>query len=644
MMFLERVGNIFLLLAVFVSSFLGTGVMRQIAKSYGWVAAPREDRWHKKPTALHGGVGFYPAFILGVVWSLTQTSGWNRVDTLGEIPLAVGLLIGSLIMFVFGLWDDLKQFHPVTKLLCQLLAASLFIFSGGIFPLTGIYAFDLLVTYFWFVGITNAVNMLDNMDGLSSGVVIIASLTVVALAIESQGMSSRSPLAVPFGLVLSMALLGFWVFNRPPASIFMGNSGSLFIGYVLAALSVPSRLNGFMGMFKVGGVLAPVLVLLIPTTILAIPIFDTTLVTITRKIHAQKASQGGKDHSSHRLVGLGLSEKRAVLTLYVLAGFGGFVAFFVGKFPDQMLPLLGVFILILLLTGIHLGHVKVQKAEPDKLPPVWTPLVSNILYKRHVGEVILDVSLIVICFYGAYLLRFEGKLSAETTQAIIHSLPIAVASCLCVFFFVGIYRSQWRLISVSDIAVCALGVFGGAVLSLAAVTLYTRFGTGHSRSAYLIFALLLFLTLVGSRLSFRLLDAFFLRQNSNHKSKNQKSILIYGAGKAGKLLLEEVMNNPGIYGYTMEGFIDDDADQVGRKLCGFPIKNKTQWLEKLWDKRPEIWVSSISIPDESALRLAEQFNGNVTVRRLKLQMEVIQAKTVNDLMGKVPKNDGNQDR
>ena len=618
-----------LFIAVFLGSLLGTALMRRLAGKYGWTVLPREDRWHRNPTALHGGVGFYPFFLWGGLWVLLLRFGgeWSELGSLDGIPkelaLAAALLVGSLLMFLFGLCDDLKQFRPSTKLLCQLITASLFIFAGGVFPLTGIHIVDILVTYFWFVGITNAVNMLDNMDGLASGVVILAGTTLVILAMQAHGLAGSGSLAVILGLIFVAALLGFWIHNRPPATIFMGDSGSLFLGYVLAAMAIPSSLNGFLGISTWESTWGSVLALMIPATVLAVPIFDTTLVAITRKWRAEKASQGGRDHSSHRLVGLGLSEKKTVWVLYSFAAVGGIVAVLMQRFPDQSLPLLGGFLLVLVFSGVYLGHVKVQTAEPNRMPPAWTPLVSELLYKRRVAEVLLDTMLIVLCFYGAYLLRFEGVLSAPTKQALVTSLPVIVASCLVTYWGAGIYRGQWRLIAVSDIPSCAVGVFGGAALSLAVVTLVTRFESGHSRSAYIIFALLLFIAFVGSRLSFQLLDSVLLQNGSNGSDARNgglKPVLIYGAGKGGKILHDEVRSNLEMKDYSVLGFIDDDPNQVGRKLCGLPIKTELEWRREIYNCTPEIWVSSRFIPDELAQQVAYQWKSRLTVRRLRLQV------------------------
>jgi len=386
---------------------------------------------------------------------------------------------------------------------------------------------------------------------------------------------------------------------------------------------VPSPLNGFMGIVMVGGGLEPVLALLIPATVLAIPIFDTTLVTITRAWRAQKASQGGRDHSSHRLVGLGLSEKKAVWVLYVLAALGGTVAVLLQRFPDQSLPLFGFFGLTLVLTGVYLGPVKVQIADPGCVPPVWTPLVTTVLYKRHAAEMLLDTMLIITCFYSAYLLRFDGAGPPLIMQAKIHALPLVVASCLLTNFLAGIYRGQWRLISVADLPHHIVGVCGGVALSLALAMLAIHVGSSHSYSVYIIFGLLLLLAQVGSRLSFRLLDALFFRQRAYVTSADKVPVLIYGAGKAGKLLHDEVVFNPQMRAHVIVGFVDDDIKRVGRKLCGAPIQHGPEWLRQPWHHTPEIWISSQLISDKQARQLADQWPEKAAIRRLKFQMEAI---------------------
>jgi UDP-GlcNAc:undecaprenyl-phosphate/decaprenyl-phosphate GlcNAc-1-phosphate transferase len=623
-------------LLAFAGSLFGTGLMCRLGRRYGWLAHPREDRWHKNPTCLHGGVGFFPPFffcslvviLLRIGHSPSVKGSWFPLSP--EVSLVVSLLLGTLFMFVTGLWDDLKSLRPATKLLCQLVAVSFFVYLGGVFPLTKIPVLDFLLTYLWFIGIINAVNMLDNMDGLSAGVVGISTSIIVFLAWQIGNPQGKEVLAFPLGLILIGSLLGFLFFNRPPAKIFMGDSGSLFIGYGLAALAIPGPLNGFSGFRFSGSIIGPVMVLLIPVTVLAIPIFDTILVTITRLWRAQKPSEGGRDHASHRLVGLGLSESRAILILYTLAAFGGMIAIFMVKFPSQALPLFGLFFLVLVLSGVYLGHVKIKMGTPDQISPSWTPLISNLLYKRHAAEIILDTFLSILCFYAAHLLRFEGKLYPEIETAMIQALPIVVPCSLLALFVAGIYRGQWRLFSVPDLPAYAFGVIGGTVLSLAVITLFTRFAVGFSRSAYIIYGLLFLLSLVGSRLSFRLFDVLSQKQSLTFRNHSRKSVLIYGAGKGGKLLFDEIMFNPDMSSFMVSGFIDDDPNKTGRNLCGLPIKSKAQWIKELEGSMPEIWISSRSIPDDQVATLAREWDRALVIKRLRVRMESLSPEITHD--------------
>lgn len=542
-----------------------------------------------------------------------------------DLRLAVALLASSLLMFVLGWTDDIKHFRPATKLIVQIVAASVFIISGGIFPLSDVAVVDILITYFWFLGITNAVNMIDNMDGLASGVIIIAAGTIVVLSLMVQRETGTNLLSVPIGLILAMVVLGFWFHNKPPAKIFMGDSGSLSIGFVLAALAIPTPLNGFLGVSKATHAFAPVLTLLIPATVLAIPIFDTMLVTLTRKWRSQKASQGGRDHSSHRLVLLGLSERQTVWVLYGFALFGGLTAMVMLNNPEHTVPAFGVFIVAMILVGVYLGHVKLKDVDLRAPPPVWTPVVTEILFKRRAAEVILDVILIVVTFYVAYFLRFDGSLSKETVEAFSVSLPLVVASCISSFFMAGIYRGQWRLISVQDVSTYLIGVSVGVTVSIAIVALVTRFDQGHSRSAFLIFGALLLLALLGSRLSFRMLDNLVSRRGIAVHRPGAISVLIYGAGSAGKLLFDTTPRTPSARREHIIGFIDDNPKMFNKKLCGLPVRSPADWEGKrnLGTHKLEIWISSQFISDGQALQLAGRLPGNPIVRRFGIHFNEV---------------------
>ena len=205
------------------------------------------------------------------------------------------VLAASAGLFLVGLADDILHIKPYQKLIGQLLGAATVVWFGLVLPWTTSFPVNLLITLFWLVGITNALNMLDNMDGLAAGVAAIAALF---LALNFQG--SHHWLEAQMLVALAAALLGFLVYNHHPASIFMGDCGSMFVGFLLSTSVLLNQTGG-----RSRGIVP---ILAVPVLVLFVPIFDTTFVTVLRKLWGRKASQGGRDHTSHRLVALGLSE------------------------------------------------------------------------------------------------------------------------------------------------------------------------------------------------------------------------------------------------------------------------------------------------------------------------------------------------
>lgn len=604
----------------FIASLVSVWSLRKLAIKNSWLAQPREDRWHTKPIALHGGVAFCPVFFIGfsIIFSEAILSTDGSLTGLWSeqvwVKQSVALLLGSLMMFILGWLDDLYCFKPVTKLLVQLLAASLYINAGGVITLTGFELLDIGITYFWFIGITNAVNMLDNMDGLSSGVVIISTLFLVLL-MNSQGGSTA--LAMSAAILLIGVLSGFLMFNYPPARIFMGDSGSLVIGFMLAALAVPGEYNGLLVLAENEAVFGPVLAILIPSTVLAVPILDTTLVTLTRKWRAQKASQGGQDHASHRLVMLGFSQRKALWILYVLAMLGGLVALGMLHFPNLSLVLFGGFMIVLILFGAYLGHVKVRGVDENKPRPGWTPLVTALLYKRRAAEILLDLMLILGAYYIAYLLRFDGKLTSQQLMLITDSAPVVVSATLIAFLAAGVYKGQWKMVSVHDLLRFFIGIIGGTVLSLAAVVMLNRFEAGQSRSAFIIYAVLLFLAMAATRTSFRLFD----QVAQQHRNKRgETAVLIYGAGHAGKLLAQELSHRPEYEGFYLAGFIDDDAHKAGKEMAGQRIARLSAWYTLIAERKVEIWVSTRLLSDTVLAERLKDIGFDITMRRMSLEI------------------------
>ena len=331
--------SIFPLAVAFVITLLVTPIVRARARRWGLVARPKTDRWHKKPTAMMGGVAIWLAVVSTWLFLIPHTPhGWVVIGS-------------STFLFLVGLVDDLLHTKPYQKLIGQVMGSAFVIYYGLALPWSRFAPVNLIFTIFWLIGITNAINLLDNMDGLAAGIAAIAS---GFLALNF--LSGAQPTEALMLAVFAASLVGFLVYNSHPASIFMGDSGSMFIGFFLASSALMNLAGGRSRSFL------PVLA--VPILVLFIPIFDTTFVTILRKLSGRAASQGGRDHTSHRLVALGMSEQRAVMMLYVFAALSGLLALFVRQLKaDVSVAAIVGFTVALTLLGVYLAGVKVYDEE-----------------------------------------------------------------------------------------------------------------------------------------------------------------------------------------------------------------------------------------------------------------------------------------
>ena len=264
-----------------------TPIVQRVARRGGWIAIPEEEKWHETPTTLLGGIAI---FVGGAVVLLLGN---------GHAAFPAQVWAGAGLLFVAGLVDDLWGLGPVAKLTTQLGSAALILSAGLLFaPGAPVWVSGLL-TLLWVLGLTNAVNLLDAMDGVAASVTSLAAV-FFGFAAGLQGLGALATVAT----VLAGASMGFLVYNAAPARIFMGDCGSLVLGYVLAVLGL--GVQGAGG--SAGLALAPVF-------ILVVPIFDTTFVSITRTLRGEPVTHGGTDHTMHRLVRLGWSERQVPLLL-----------------------------------------------------------------------------------------------------------------------------------------------------------------------------------------------------------------------------------------------------------------------------------------------------------------------------------------
>lgn len=284
----------------------GTPIMRRLALQFGVVDKPNSRKIHASPVPLLGGAAIYLAFILALLFAGDRFY-------IGEV---VGIFTGATLMSLMGVIDDRWGLGSYIKLAGQLLAALILIYSGVKVQIFG-YWLDIVVTIAWVVGITNAMNLLDNMDGLSGGIAMIAATYFTLLA-----SLSNQVLVGTLAAALAGACAGFLFYNWNPAHIFMGDTGSLFLGFLLSAVAIKLR-------FPSNSV---TITWMIPLLVLLVPIFDSTLVIISRGRRGKNPlTTPGKDHISHRLALLTGSRREAVLICYLIAGAVGLTAVYLTR-------------------------------------------------------------------------------------------------------------------------------------------------------------------------------------------------------------------------------------------------------------------------------------------------------------------------
>ncbi len=581
----------------FALAVLTTFVVRELARRYGFVAKPKADRWHKKPTAMMGGVAIFLTTVISYLVFIPHTRD------------SLVILGASSVLFLVGLLDDLLNIKPYQKLFGQVIGTAIVIGFGLKIPWSGYEMLDIWITVLWIIGITNAINLLDNMDGLAAGISAIAAFSL-AIGFGADGQVEELLLICAF----IGALVGFLAFNFNPASIFMGDCGSMFVGFLLSTSVLLNQVGG-----RSRGVLT---ILAVPALILFVPIFDTTFVTILRKIWGRKASQGGRDHTSHRLVALGLSERSAVLMLYGFAILAGAIALSVRELQSsQSLALIATFTIVLTIIGVYLAKVKVYEEQEEELAlqtGAAFGFLLNLSHKRRVFEILLDAVLITLAYYASYVLLFGPFETSGNWDLFIKTVPILIVLKLFAFLAVGVYRGLWRYTGLRDFLAFFRGNVYGSILSVLVILLIYRF-QNFSRAVFVIDGVVMFLALAGSRIAFRL----FRQMLPIPMSKNGRNVLIYGAGDGGEMILRELKNNPE-WECNPIGFVDDDPLKKGKVIHGLKVYGGNGSLDQICRELDvqEILVSFRRLTPERLREVREICSeSNVSLKRALIRIE-----------------------
>jgi UDP-GlcNAc:undecaprenyl-phosphate GlcNAc-1-phosphate transferase len=451
-----------------------TGMLIRWSTRLRLVARPRVDRWHAQPTPNTGGL----AILISAAccyWLFSER----------QHPL---IAICAALISILGFVDDRVQLRPSLKLAGQAAAAVAVVAGGVVFQATPWGWANVAVTLLWIVGITNAFNLIDNMDGLCAGVAIIICGSRFVFALQNGDLTGALPLAVIAG-----AILGFLVFNYNPAQIFLGDCGSMFIGFSLATLAVAGpvpRTRVFAA------------TLFYPALAFLYPIFDTALVSVLRRIAGRPVSVGGRDHSSHRLVSLGLTERKAVWLLWMLAAGGAALGLLTYTLPIGVLAIAILMLLGVSVFGIFLGTL------PGFALPEGAPVRSGHV-RRHVPNLRAGITLLVdtllagVALLAAFLLRWEDAFVGAPSGQFLVLLPVAGGFHALASLGFRTFDSGWRWFGARDLF--ALGRCTFISCAAAVFTLWLLDIRDYSRAVILIYAFLTLAFTAGLRLSMRLL-------------------------------------------------------------------------------------------------------------------------------------------
>lgn len=328
-------------LVAFLVAMAGTATAKRIATRLEFYDHPAERKFHRSPVPYMGGVAIATALVVAIA----SPGLYFR-------PLA-GVLTLALAICAVGLADDYALLHPSIKLVAQVLVGVGAYALNTRVALTHFWPVDLALTVFWIVGIINAINLLDNMDGLAAGISAIGAFFFMLLAALN-----GQYLVASLAAAISGACFAFLFFNLPPAEIFMGDAGSMTLGFLLAVIGIRLHFTN-VNTITFG----------VPILVLGVAIFDTALVICTRLGHKISVFRGGKDHSSHRLVWLGMHPRDAVLTLYVVGISLGCLAIVLADSTAlQAWGILGAVAALAVAAGIILGHVSVYEERQADEP------------------------------------------------------------------------------------------------------------------------------------------------------------------------------------------------------------------------------------------------------------------------------------
>jgi len=565
-----------------------------------------------------------------IVWELERvTGGVMRVDPGVWKPVS----LGGAIVFLLGMWDDIRPVPAWVKFVLQGVAAGVAIWFGilvehvsllgGRSIHLGVLALPL--TCVWIIGITNAFNLVDGLDGLAAGLTIIAAGSI-AMIFSLRGDAQDALLL----LILLGTLLGFLPYNFNPATIFLGDSGSLVVGYILAVTAITGSQKG-----------ATTLAVMIPLLVFGLPIVDTLLAMVRRfvgslrMLNAPKATlraqirvaksmfEADQKHIHHRLIALGFSHRNAVLVLYALA---------LGLSSLALLSVLAQYRnagIILIAIGLA-TYIGIRKLGYDEVAFLRTGTLlrwyESLTFNRLFFVGFIDMTLTTAAYWGAFVLHYDLPWHTELKAWYIGTFPLVLVVQLACLYVLGLYRGVWRAAAICDlirvVAVVPLAVTISYIVAMVSLP------PVETLRFFLLDALLLSSLIVGVRSAYRVLD--YMQQCARLTGE---ATLIYGAGRGGQLVLRELMQNPDL-GLRPMGFLDDDPRLQGRVVHGIPVLGSITGLRAILEAQPiaRLIVSSSKIKRDrlgQAISICQEWRIPMLQAHLKLEPVAVELGWVN---------------
>lgn len=580
-------------------SFVLTPWIMRFAHAVGAVDRPNERKVHSGVIPRLGGVAIFGSFLLSLLLYLVLYPDFAHSSWISN---GEGLLLLLLLLVVggLGLGDDIFQLTASRKFLVQLIIANIAYFGGfSITEVTHPFSAELWhlglfsypVTILWIIGITNAVNLIDGLDGLASGIATIAFMTIVPISILNGDYASTI-----VSVLLAGALCGFLHYNFNPARIFLGDCGSLFLGFMLAVISVKSSTKG-----------TAVLSIIAPLLALGLPIMDT-LVSMIRRLLGSFLDENSRGtsllarlkrmfipdcgHIHHRLIAQGFSQRKAVLILYMVSCVLGTCALAVTVANGLTASLIVLTTGIASFVGIRQLHYREMAILRNG---ILLPLYDRPVMNRDSLCVFADLSFIVFAYHAARF--FTGRFDFFGEQSL-PTAAVVVGIQFVVFVVSGIYKRVFRLIGIHDV----LGMLKTAALAVGVSAVAYKLLIPMSQTTMTLFLVDYFLLItltVGFRSSFQILRHFH-----SAEQRRGKRLLIYGADAGGLFILNSITElnyreiNP-------IGFIDEDPSLEGKRIGGYPVFGGHWRLPRIFRLTPfdEIVICVDSMKDEVVKRV-----------------------------------------